>query len=30
VTPIAVYLLVLAWSAIPFAPAEPLLVGTGS
>ncbi len=29
-TPIAVYLLVLAWSTIPFAPAEPLLVGAGS
>jgi membrane protein DedA with SNARE-associated domain len=30
VTPIAVYLLVVAWSSIPFAPAEVLLVGAGS
>jgi membrane-associated protein len=30
VTPIAAYLLVLGWASIPFAPAEPLLVGAGS
>ncbi len=29
-TPIAAYLLVLAWACIPFAPAEPLLVAAGS
>jgi membrane-associated protein len=30
VSPIAAYLLVLGWASIPFAPAEPLLVGAGS
>jgi len=30
VTPLAAYLLVLGWASIPFAPAEPLLVGAGS
>jgi membrane-associated protein len=30
VTPIAAYLLVLGWASIPFAPAEPMLVGAGS
>ena len=29
-TPIAAYLLVLAWASVPFVPAEPLLVGAGS
>ena len=29
-TPIAAYLLVLGWASIPFAPAEPVLVGAGS
>ena len=29
-TPIAAYLLVLGWASIPFAPAEPMLVGAGS
>ena len=29
-SPIAAYLLVLGWASIPFAPAEPLLVGAGS
>jgi membrane-associated protein len=30
VTPLAAYLLVLGWASIPFAPAEPVLVGAGS
>jgi membrane-associated protein len=30
VTPLAAYLFVVAWASIPFAPAEPLLVGAGS
>jgi membrane-associated protein len=30
VTPLAAYLLVLGWASVPFAPAEPLLVGAGS
>jgi membrane-associated protein len=30
VTPIAAYLLVVGWASIPFAPAEPMLVGAGS
>jgi membrane-associated protein len=30
VTPIAAYLLVIGWASIPFAPAEPMLVGAGS
>ena len=29
-TPLAAYLLVLGWASIPFAPAEPVLVGAGS
>ena len=29
-TPLAAYLLVLGWTSLPFAPAEPVLVGAGS